>query len=640
MATIKVYRVWIFVCLFFSILLLPMFACRADGGDYQRHLINLANERELYKHRYWDILLHYKSGPNGKESLIDDPHFFLSPNGKGDPKKELKDTLKGFFSPEIDQVTHPLCRFPARYAWLKEMLSIDEERLPGIRCNGLEQFLQKTSPKSAALIFPAATNTRLASMFGHTLLRIDSANKNKLLSYAVNYAALTRDRVGCAYAYKGIFGHYNGYYAMLPYYQKIREYNDLEDRDMWEYDLNLSEEEVVRMVLHIWELKEIYSEYYFFDENCSYNLLFLLEAARPSIDLTSRFWDTWSFWVIPTDTVYLIREAGLISKVTCRPSLATKIRYDATQLDSNMRDLVTDIVFQRVAPHQIIEMDLTVDNKRRILESATRCIQYQYSSMLLKPKEYQERIVKLARTKNDLGKTNLAPGHIPNLSSPDMGHMPGRVGIGFGYREDSPFTQIRLRPAYHGPDDPDQGYVDGSQLNILDVAGRYYNEGKSLKLEKFCLIDIVSLAPRDFFLKPISWKFKTGFERDIMPDGNAHLLYRINIGGGYSYRPFQAGILYGLLETDLNMTGRFQDKFSLGAGFTMGLAANLSQRLRLNLKGQAMIYELGESYRKYTGTLLQSVAITRNMGISLQIKMERAFGFQHLEMTTNINYYY
>ena len=38
--------------------------------------------------------------------------------------------------------------------------------------------------------------------------------------------------------------------------------------------------------MHTHEMDKIYSDYYFFDENCSYDLLFLLDVARPWIGLT------------------------------------------------------------------------------------------------------------------------------------------------------------------------------------------------------------------------------------------------------------------------------------------------------------------------------------------------------------------
>jgi len=158
-------------------------------------------------------------------------------------------------------------------------------------------------------------------MFGHTLIRIDSAENSSLLSYAINYAATGDDINGLLFAFKGIFGFYRGYFSILPYYQKVKEYGDIDHRDMWEYRLDLTKDEVNLMMLHLWELQGIYSDYFFFDENCSYTLLFLLDAARPELKLTDRF----GLWVMPVDTIRVMTENSLIEEVVYRPSKSTKI---------------------------------------------------------------------------------------------------------------------------------------------------------------------------------------------------------------------------------------------------------------------------------------------------------------------------
>jgi len=68
-------------------------------------------------------------------------------------------------------------------------------------------------------------------------LPLRGRHTSRLLSFAVNYAARTDETNGFAYAIKGVFGFYPGYYSLLPYYVKVREYNDLERRDVWEYPL-------------------------------------------------------------------------------------------------------------------------------------------------------------------------------------------------------------------------------------------------------------------------------------------------------------------------------------------------------------------------------------------------------------------
>lgn len=84
-------------------------------------------------------------------------------------------------------------------------------------------------------------------------------------------------------------GGYPGLFALVPYQEKLSEYRSLENRDLWEYRLNLTQAETERMVEHVWELKQIKFDYFFFDENCSYRLLELLQVARPSLRLTGQF---------------------------------------------------------------------------------------------------------------------------------------------------------------------------------------------------------------------------------------------------------------------------------------------------------------------------------------------------------------
>ena len=118
----------------------------------------------------------------------------------------------------------------------------------------------------------------------------------------------------------------------------MKRYGDVENRDIWEYRLALTGEEVLRMLMHVWELKAAYFDYYFLDENCSYHLLSLLEAARPSLHLLDQF----GLWAVPADTVRSVAEVkDLISSVTFRPFAANRAAGNGT------RNLVPD--FQNLA---------------------------------------------------------------------------------------------------------------------------------------------------------------------------------------------------------------------------------------------------------------------------------------------------
>ncbi len=640
----KVYGTCCSVCLFFTAFAFCTVswtsgALASNRNGYLDTLLKTAQEKHLSEDRYWNIILHYKPHGSGRVSLVDDPKFFLAVDGKTDPQAELEATLMSFFKQEHEGVEPTCCRFPARYAWLKERLSIDESKLPAAVCTKFEETLSLINPQSAVLIFPAAHGNGPASMFGHTLIRIDGNSRNDLLSYAVNYAAVTTDRNGFIYAYKGIFGYYRGYYSVLPYYQKVGEYNEIEHRDIWEYELNLSKEEVRRMVMHIWELKDIYSNYYFFDENCSFDLLFLLEAARPSVHLTDAFWGKAKFWVIPSDTVRIIREQGLVSSVKYRQSQSKRIHAIASRMESTHRDLAQDIVDQKISPRSITEMDIDPKEKVRILDLAAELLQYQFARKQLEKDEYVHRFLPTLQARSTLGPQDGDDSVVAVPVSPDAGHLPGKVGIGGGYRTDSFFTELSWRPAYHDLLDQDDGYIEGAQINFMDIRGRYYFREDALILQRLRFIDIISISPRDAFFKPVSWKVNTGLDREIMYDGQEQLVYRLNPGGGFAYKTGYLGIFYVFLETDLIMNDKLHDKFAAGIGTSAGCLKNITDWWKINLSAAWTSYELGDEHRSMKASLAQNYKITTNTGITFSLSQERTFDYNRSEASLMVNLY-
>src|SRR5690606_7938888 len=107
------------------------------------------------------------------------------------------------------------------------------------------------------------------SAFGHTLLRLSryqDTSETEMLDYGINFAAEAREVNPFLYAVKGLFGGFEGRFAAIPYYYKIREYANYEFRDLWSYELDLTFAEVLEAVDHIWELGHTYFDYYYFHE--------------------------------------------------------------------------------------------------------------------------------------------------------------------------------------------------------------------------------------------------------------------------------------------------------------------------------------------------------------------------------------
>ncbi len=648
-------------------------AVHAADADSTERLIRLADEQKLYEDRYWRTLLHYKKTlSGGSESFIDDPRFFLSPQGKFNPKAELEASIIAFFPKKtVKRVSNPLyikevkrvlnpfdgwdensdedstqdaiCRFPARYTWLREKLHIAESEFPQILCEQFERVIENIKPKSATLIFPTYSMNSPASMFGHTLLTIDTENKSKPLSQAINYSASTNETNGLFFAFKGIFGFYKGYYSVMPYYEKIQEYSDIRQRDIWEYPLNLSESEVRRMLMHLWELKDLYSYYYFFDENCSYNLLFLLESARPSLNLTEQF----SLWILPIDTVKAVKEAGLSDTVHYRPSKAGRIKQKISQLSDAGQQLALDIIEEKTTPQSLAEQNIEKDEKIGILDLAADYLQYQYYAKeeITKPR-YQKLLLESLNIRSRLGKPEENSDAMPTPPLPENVHESNRFGIGIGVGDEGVFQQMTYRPAFGDLLDTDYRQDQGIQIEFCPLELRYYDydEDKDLVLQSFDLIDIVSISPADRFFMPYSWKISTGLIRKKMREDSKTeedaLLYSVNTGGGLAVYHDVFGLAYLFLEPELLLGGALSENYALGMGLSAGLLKHMTPSWKCHLSAESMYFGLGDRHSASNLSLSQHLQLTRNSSFSFDISWEKDFDVSSAEAVLRWNLFF
>ncbi len=630
----------LFACPLFFLLLLFLLPVPAAGDDgYAAALQAEASRLHLSDERYWDILLHYKRGLFGRSSLVDDPRFFLSPRGKADPAAELAATIDGFFESGLDEKDSPRCRFPARFAWLSERLGIDASRLPAPSCPTLDNILRRIDPRSAALIFAAGHMNAPASMFGHTLLRIDSSYASPLLSYAVNYAAtIDPNDSGVTYAFKGIFGLYPGYYSILPYYEKVKEYVGMDQRDLWEYRLNLPEDAVRRIVLHVMELQDIYSDYFFFGENCSYNLLFLLEAAAPSARLTERFHG----WTVPADTVKVAMSEGLLVPPVYRPSQARKIRQLAATLDDDGIARAVAVIDGKERAANVAADAMPEDRKARVLDLASETIQLRYMKRQLGKEEFQKRFLDVLSARSRLGDAAGAPAPVPVPERPDEGHGSSRVSLGAGVRKDAFFVEAALRPAYHDLLDADGGYVAGSQIDFLNAVGRYYPKDERLRLHQLDLVHIVSLAGRDAFFRPVSWKVYAGVMDKPFPETPGSAVAVLSPGGGFAWQSDALGLAYGFFETELDVSDRYGKGYAAGVGASAGLLRQIGRSWKAAVQVRQVFAVVGDTRlgNGFSGWLRNGFRLGRNGALFMDAGWEDSGSVRFGEAKLSIARYF
>ncbi len=270
-------------------LLLPARAGLALEASYRDTLVDRSRELKLSGGRKWRRLLHYRASGRGWRSEADGARFFLSPAGRSDPQAELEATLSAFFEPPPTdaKAQHPQCRFPARYAWLKDRLGFDPARLPEHPCPEFTAWRNAIGAKAVSLVFADAFLGNPSSMYGHTFLRFErqsSGADDALLDYTLNFEATPDTRNVLLYTLRGVYGAFHGEYSLTPFYMKTQEYSNLDCRDLWDYRLNLTQEQIDFLLRHAWEMGSTYFNYYFFTKNCSYQLLTLLEAADDALE--------------------------------------------------------------------------------------------------------------------------------------------------------------------------------------------------------------------------------------------------------------------------------------------------------------------------------------------------------------------
>lgn len=212
--------------------------------------------------------------------------------------------------------TPAACAFPARKLILERDLKL---KFPEVKCSAYEEWRAGLPVTDISLVFATAYPNNPASMFGHTFLRLKGPGTGKaLLDYAVNFAATAGSDGGVEFAVLGIFGGYEGHFSLAPYFIKVNEYNHGEARDLWEYPLEISKEGIDIMLAHLWEMEaNTWFDYWFFDENCSWQILRLLEVANPQLKLT----ESAPFYIIPAETVRILQSSNLLKSPEFRPSL-------------------------------------------------------------------------------------------------------------------------------------------------------------------------------------------------------------------------------------------------------------------------------------------------------------------------------
>lgn len=529
-----------------KIFLVCLLICRAAYADF-------AHEDK------WLALVHYqKQTFGGYEGTIGSKTFYVSEKGKHNPEDELKATVALFEGNDDEKK----CLFPARYLILKKEGLVKKE-FP--KCQEFEQFKTDLKPAGVTLLFTDAYMNNSSSLFGHTLFRVDTARKGtQLLAHGINYGAFTKGYENSfLYAIYGLAGFYPGGLTTKPYYETVNMYNNIENRDIWEYNLDLTQDELDLFVAHIWEVGQTSTPYYFLTQNCSYMLMEIMDAVRPSLKLAAQFW----MQTIPLDTIKAVNKRGIVKRTRYRPSRERKIKHRLKQMNKRQKKAFTRLVKDENADISFLRENETAD----VLETVYQYTQYQYIAKDLKLEDYRRRSFKFLRERNKakMGQTfdDLTTGNNPKDS-----HNSKQIGFNIGTVNGSVFEQINFRPAYHSVTDDPFGYLKGAGINFLDVYFRHYDRGDKYVFEKLALLELNSFSPITKGFAAPSYRIKVDFMRQSnLKKKKDGYIAKTEVSGGATFALTDNFWAYALTAVDAAYGGFLKNNDWLGLSGGAGI---------------------------------------------------------------------
>lgn len=608
---------------------------------------SLEKLESISNNQQWAHLLHYRHHPfTGRYiSQNDSPNFFLAKDGKTSLLAELQADLEHFLLTDLADDQSAQCQFPARYHWLKQQLP--EHDFIDQSCSELKEWQNELNVEFLTLVFPASHINSPSSMYGHTFIRMDKKNpaSSKLLAYSVNFAAnADPDDNELVFSWKGLTGGYPGVVSVLPYYAKTNEYSHMEYRDIWEYRLNLNKEEADQFVRHVWETKDTFFDYFFFDENCSYRLLALLDASSDRIDVT----DDFQFTAIPVDTIRALQKRGLVESTEYRPSAASEMEYKSQQAPKHVLAKAKQLVEQSNDIQNSIS-ELTQHEKIQVLELA-----YAYARYLAVQKKQANPILR-QRTLAILSARAKLPSYAAFATIPtpsyqdDQGHLSQRLRIKAGTtlsdtRSGSStdhlgFIDLSYRAAFHDVMDLPQGFVAGSQIQMGNLSVRLW-DGGAVRIQQLQLVNILSISHQTYFQQPIAWSVSGGLDRFIGAD--AQLYGYVHTGFGKAWLT-SYGRFYGLAQAQLLADNQFHKGAQLSLGPRLGWlwqGDHIQAQLETNWQGLSWLDKTKRTEVKAN----LGLRLSTNVQLKLEAKSQHFKRHQHTneqhEVGLGFNWYY
>tara|TARA_R110000868_G_scaffold20678_5_gene87139 strand:+ start:5133 stop:6839 length:1707 start_codon:yes stop_codon:yes gene_type:complete len=226
------------------------------------------------KNKQWDKIIFADKGT--LRSQVSNSEYFL---GNSNSIIDEYNVFKTTFNTNETLNKEYACAFPARFSLYKEM-NPNIANIHLEECLELNSFLDALPGNKISIGLASEHLSSPSSSFGHLMLILHNQDELKLDDLVIHFAAKTDKRDGfLSYAFKGLTGGYPSYFIIEPFYNKLHEYVDKEQRTLYVNEITISPKELKLLKYMLFELNRAEFPYYFLNLNCAHRVDELLSAA-------------------------------------------------------------------------------------------------------------------------------------------------------------------------------------------------------------------------------------------------------------------------------------------------------------------------------------------------------------------------
>lgn len=539
-------------------------------------LIKLSNSN------VWNSLIHFKNNnPN-----INSKSFLLSYENFT-PLNELKQTIENFNNGKS------ICKYPARYFWLSKYLA--NNNFKKVKCEEFDYYLDATAVNNIDLVFASENVTSPSSMMGHVFFKLNGRKNDAKLENAVSFFTMIDSINIPLLILESTMLGMDGYFILNPYKKQIFQYLHNENRNVFEYRLNLTAFEKKLILYHFWELKDIDMKYFFTGFNCATMINNILSITRDD------FKEENPLWVTPKDVIKNANKNKLINNFKMIPSLEWNLEMLNDKLGKHKTNKLKDFErfkkqdFEKLSiieneflkeylKYQFIKNDLSKEN----------FVKYQNQ---LSVKDNEEYVLDLKDYKNPLNTIN-----------------DSQVGMSY---EKNGSLELSFLPASNTIYDDNREYFSESSLKIGEINLQLKDD---IKLKNLNIYEMKLLLPWNNITKSISKEFRLSYEHHFDDKLNEVDVFNISGGPGISYKLHNDITVFSLINGGLGID---LEKISPYASIENGLIIYELFNMKSYISHKLIFNENNDSLLRENYFINQAIYYDKKVRIDLRYEKNK-----------------